>query len=114
MEDAPIWQNLIYLVYTGITTDSLKHIIEKLQTTLEKLGLPGRFFYRPGEHFTKLFELKAMKKLTVLDLGSVLISGRDLKGKLESLTRQIPNAEIVHKAPTLRKQVLSGNYRCYK
>ena len=102
------------LVHTGITTDSLNHIIENLQTTLEKLGLPGRFFWRPGEHFTKLFELKAMKKLTVLDLGSVLISGRDLQGKLESLTKQVPNAEIVHKAPTHGKQVVSGNFRCYE
>ena len=101
------------LVHTGITTDSLKHIIEKLQTTLEKLGLPGRLFSSPI-HFTKLFELKAMKKLTVLDLSPVLISGRDFEGRLESLTRQVPNAEIVHMAPTLEKQVLSGNFRCYE
>ena len=101
------------LVWTGITTDSLKHIIEKLETTLEKLSLPGRFLLRP-EHFTKLFELKAMKKLTVLDLSPVLMSDRDLKNKLESLGRQVPNAEIVHMRPTLKKQVLSGNFRCYE
>ena len=47
------------LVFTGITTDSLKHIIEKLQTTLEELSLPGgKFLVRP-ENFTKLLELKA-------------------------------------------------------
>ena len=101
------------LVYTGITSDSLKHIIEKLQTTLEKLSLPGRFLLRP-EHFTKLFELKAMKKLTVLDLSLVLMEIRDLVDKLESLRRQVPNAEILHKTPTLGKQVLSGNFRCYE
>ena len=99
------------LVFTGITTDSLKHIIEKLQTTLEKLSLPGRFFSR-SENFTKLFELKAMKKLAVLDLSPVLIIDRDL-GKLKSLTRQVPNVEIVHMIPTLKKQVLSGTFRCY-
>jgi len=100
------------LVWTGITTDSLKHIIEKLETTLEKLSLPGRFLLRP-EHFTKLFELKAMKKLTVLDLSLVLMEQRDLVDKLESLRRQVPNAEILHKHIPLGKQVLSGNFRCY-
>ena len=100
------------LVWTGITTDSLKHIIEKLETTLEKLSLPGRFLLRP-EHFTKLFELKAMKKLTVLDLSLVLMEQRDLVDKLESLRRQVPNAEILHKHIPLGKQVLGGNFRCY-
>ena len=102
------------LVYTGITTDSLEHIIDKLQTTLQKLCLPGRFLSSPEEDFTKLFELKAMKKLTVLDLSPVLMSDRDLNNKLESLRRQVPNAEIVHMRPTLKKQVLSGNFRCYE
>ena len=55
-----------------------------------------------------------MKKLTVLDLSPVLMSDRDLKNKLESLRTQVPNAEIVHMRPTLKKQVLSGNFRCYE
>ena len=104
---------LLNLDGSGITTDSLKHIIEKLQTTLEKLGLPGGFLLRP-EHFTKLLELKAMKKLTVLDLSLVLISHRELEDKLENLRRQLPNTEIVFKTPALEKQVLSGKFRCYE
>ena len=99
------------LVRTGITTDSLKHIIEKLQTTLEKIGLPGRFLKRP-EHFTKLFELKVMKKLTALDFD--LISHKDLENKLKSLRRQVPNLEIVHMILGLEEQALSGNFRCYE
>ena len=102
------------LVFTGITTDSLKHIIEKLQTTLEELSLPGgKFLVRP-ENFTKLLELKAMKKLTVLNLSMVLMEQRDLVDNLKSLRRQIPNAKILHKHIPLGKQVLSGNFRCYE
>jgi hypothetical protein len=98
------------LVLTGITTDSLNYIIEKLQSTLVKIGLPGRF--STPVNFTKLFELKAMKKPAVLDLSPVLISDSDYI--LESLRRQVPNAKIVHLVPTLEKQVLSGNFRCYE
>ena len=88
------------LVRTGITTDSLNYIIKELQSTLEKLSLGGRLF--KGEvHFAKLFELKAMKKLTVLNLHQDLISGRDLDGKLESLRRQLHSVEIVHMQPAL-------------
>jgi Leucine-rich repeat (LRR) protein len=98
------------IIRTGITTDSLNYIIEKLQSTLVKLGLPGRFS-RP-EHFTKLVELKAMKKLTVLDLSPVSISDRDYIN--DSLRRQVPNAKIVNFGITLEKQILRGNFRCYE
>ena len=98
------------IIRTGITTDSLNYIIEKLQSTLVKLGLPGRFS-RP-EHFTKLVELKAMKKLTVLDLSPVSISDRLYIHK--SLRKHVPNAKIVNFGITLEKQILRGNFRCYE
>ena len=98
------------IIRTGITTDSLNYIIEKLQSTLVKLGLPGRFS-RP-EHFTKLVELKAMKKLTILDLSPVSICDRDHIHK--SLRRQVPNVEIVNFGIILEKQDLSRNFRCYE
>ena len=98
------------IIRTGITTDSLNYIIEKLQSTLVKLGLPGRFS-RP-EHFTKLCKLKAMKKLAVLDLSPVSICDRDHIQK--SLRRQVPNVEIVNFGIILEKQDLSGNFRCYE
>ena len=108
---------------TSITTDSLNYIIEKLQSTLEKLGLPGRFFLRPA-NFTKLFDLKAMKKLTVLDLHQELISDQDFLDRqnyselpTESLRLQLSNVEIVHLWPALVKKSLSGkmsNFRCYE
>ena len=47
---------------SGFTNNSVNYIIENLQSTLEKLCL---FQTRVG--VMKLFELKAMKKLTVLD-----------------------------------------------
>ena len=100
---------------TSITTDSLNYIIEELHSTLEKLGLPGRFFLRPA-NFTKLFDLKAMKKLTVLDLHQELISAQDFidcqnysKLPTESLRLQLSNVEIVHLWPSLVQKGLSGN-----
>ena len=104
------------LVATIITNDSLYYIIEKLQSTLEKLSLGGRLF--KGEvHFSKLFELKAMKKLTVLNLHQVLTTDMDLKGKLESLRRQLHNVEIVHMPSFRVKHGCSddiSNFRCYE
>ena len=104
------------LVATIITNDSLNYIIEKLQSTLEKLSLGGRLF--KGEvHFSKLFELKAMKKLTVLNLHQVLTTDMDLKGKLESLRRQLHNVEIVHMPSFRVKHGCSddiSNFRCYE
>ena len=47
---------------SGFTNDSVKYIIENLHSTLEKLCLIGTSI-----RIQKLFELKAMKKLTVLD-----------------------------------------------
>ena len=108
---------------TGITNDSLSYIIKNLQSTLEKLGLPGRFFLKPV-NFTKLFELKAMKKLTVLDLHQDWISDQDIldsknyfKLPIESLKLHLPNVEIVHMWPALVIKGLSddmSNYRCYE
>ena len=100
---------------TGITNDSLSYIIKNLQSTLEKLGLPGKIFLRPA-NFTKLFELKAMKKLTLLDLHQELISEQDFLDSqkyselpFESLRLQLSNVKIVHMWPVLVKKGLSGN-----
>ena len=99
---------------TSVTTDSLNYIIEKLQSTPEKLGLPGRFFLRPAD-FTKLFDLKAMKKLTVLDLHHEF-SDQDILDRLkyynlpiDNLMLQLSNVEIGHLWPVFEKKGLFGN-----
>ena len=61
---------------SGFTNDSVKNIIENLHSTLEKLCLIGTRI-----RITKLFELKAMKKLIVLDFFS------EVKVKTEELER---------------------------
>ena len=103
--------NLTELHLKNTSINSLNFIIEKLQFTLEKLSLSVTFVTRAGN---KLFELKAMKKLTVLDLSLVSMEQRDLVDKLERLRRQVPNSEILYKHIPLGKQVLSGNFRCYE
>ena len=61
---------------SGFTDDSVNYIVENLHSTLEKLSLIGTSIW-----ITKLFELKAMKKLNVLDFYS------SVKVKTEELER---------------------------
>ena len=87
--------NLTELHLKNTSINSLDVFIEKLQFTLEKLSLSETFLTRGGN---KLFELKAMKKLKVLDLHQKLISDQDFL-KLDNLRRQLRNVEISHMLP---------------
>ena len=87
--------NLTELHLKNTSINSLDVIIEKLQFTLEKLSLSETFITRAGN---KIFELKAMKKLKVLDLHQKLISDQDFL-KLDNLRRQLRNVEISHMMP---------------
>jgi hypothetical protein len=55
--------SVLTLQYTSITNDSLTHIIENLQDTLEKLDV----YIYDGITYAKLTELKSMPKLKVLN-----------------------------------------------
>jgi hypothetical protein len=100
------------LFRTGITDLSLFYIIEKQQSTLEKLGLIGTRI-----DLAMLFELKAMKKLKVLDFNPEIPGNEDEFEQLESFRRQNPNIEIVHLGRALLNQGLSdkiSNFRYYE
>ena len=66
--------SVLNLQFTSITNDSLTHIIENLQHTLEKLHVCGRGAALPNAlvpgdiTYSKVTELKSMPKLRVLNL----------------------------------------------
>jgi len=100
------------LFRTGITDLSLFYIIEKQQSTLEKLGLIGTSI-----DLAMLFELRAMEKLKVLDFNPEIPGNEDFDDELESFMRQNPSIEIVHLGRALLKQGWSdkiSNFRYYE
>ena len=100
------------LFRTGITDLSLVYIIEKQQSTLEKLGLIGTRI-----DLAMLFELRAMKKLKVLDFNPEIPGNEDEFEELESFMRENPNIKIVHLGRALLKQGWSdkiSNFRYYE
>ena len=76
------------LTGSGFTNDSVNFIIEHLRSTLEKLCLIGT---RVG--VMKLFELKAMKKLAILEFKTIF----DLNIKeLERFRRNHPHIQLYY------------------
>ena len=75
------------LHYTKVSNESVNHILEYLQSSLEKLYIRRRI----GDlDLVKLFELKSMKKLKLLDL-----IGPD-QSEINILKKKLPNIEIVN------------------
>ena len=75
------------LHYTKVSNESVNHILKYLQSTLEKLHIRRRI----GDlDLVKLFELKSMKKLRLLDL-----IGPD-QSEINILKKKLPNIEIVN------------------
>ena len=66
---------------SGFTNNSVNYIIENLQSTLEKLCL-----FQTRVSVTKLFELKAMKKLTILDFYRVHDVWLSLPGSVKKVS----------------------------
>jgi len=75
------------LHYTKVTNESVNHILAYLKSTLEKLYIRRRIGYLDLD---KLFELKSMKKLKLLDL-----IGPD-QSEINILKKKLPNIEIVN------------------
>ena len=83
------------LHYTKVSNESVNHILAYLQSTLEKLYIRRR---RPGRRIgdldirldlVKLFELKSMKKLKLLDLIG------PHQSEINILKKELPNIEIL-------------------
>ena len=75
------------LKHTKVSNESVNHILAYLQSTLEKLYIRRRI----GDlDLDKLFELKSMKKLKLLDL-----IGPD-QSEINILKKKLPNIEIVN------------------
>jgi hypothetical protein len=75
------------LHYTKVSNESVNHILAYLRSTLEKLYIRRRI----GDlDLVKLFELKSMKKLKLLDL-----IGPD-QSEINILKKKLPNIEIVN------------------
>ena len=70
------------LCSTEVNNDSVTYIITHLHSTLEKLDLT-----HTNTTLNKLFELKAMKKLTCLNW-------RKFHGGIETLKKHLPNTHI--------------------
>ena len=70
------------LCSTEVNNDSVTYIIKHLNSTLEKLDLT-----HTNTTLNKLFELKAMKKLTCLNW-------RKFHGGIETLKKHLPNTHI--------------------
>ena len=66
----------------GITNDSVTYIVENLHSTLEKLSLVGT-----SVSVLKLFELKAMKKLTLLRFNPKIMRNTDIRKINEDMKR---------------------------
>jgi Leucine-rich repeat (LRR) protein len=103
--------NLTELSLSGsrFTNDSVNYIIENLHSTLEKLCLIGTSI-----QITKLFQLKAMKKLNVLDLFSYLVKVKTKE--LECFRNshiQLYYAQSNFAKPNLNSDNLSA-FRSYK
>merc|ERR1712008_464400 len=80
------------LHYTKVSNESVNHILVYLQSTLEKLYIRRRRRKRNGDlnsclDLVKLFELKSMKKLKLLDL-----IGPN-QSEINILKKELPNIE---------------------
>jgi hypothetical protein len=72
----------------GITHDSVNYIVENLHSTLEKLSL-----IRTSVSVLQLFELKAMKKLTLLSFNSRKTDTRKINEDMERFKRENPHIQ---------------------
>ena len=80
------------LHYTKVSNESVNHILAYLHSTLEKLYIRRDI----GDlDLVKLFELKSMKKLKLLDLISFWSSNYE-SDIIEIMKEKLPNIEIVH------------------
>jgi hypothetical protein len=80
------------LNYTKVSNESVNHILAYLHSTLEKLYIRRDI----GDlDLVKLFELKSMKKLKLLDLISFWSSNYE-SDIIEIMKEKLPNVEIVH------------------
>ena len=86
---------------SGFTNNSVNYIIENLQSTLEKLCL---FQTRVG--IMKLFELKAMKKLTMLDFYAMEEVNNE---ELERFRRNHPHIQLCYAKCYLAKSSWSSD-----
>ena len=81
------------LCSTEVNNDSVTYIIKHLHSTLEKLDLT-----HTNTTLNKLFELKAMKKLTCLNW-------RKFHGGIETLKKHLPNTHINTQINTLELSI---------
>jgi len=75
---------------SGFTNNTVNYIIENLQSTLEKLSL-----IRTSVSVTKLFELKAMKKLTLLSIVPQKIHIRTIQKDMRRFRRENPHIQSI-------------------
>ena len=79
----------IHLSDEGITNDSVTYIVENLHSTLEKLSL-----VRTSVGVMKLFELKAMKKLTLLNFVHTNNHIRKSNKDIQRFVRENPHIKL--------------------
>ena len=85
-----------------VSNESLNHILAYLQSTLEKLSFCGKI------DLFKMFELKSMKKLKLLELrekwNPILLRGYN-ESYINVVKKKLPNIEIVQNS----KNVIASN-----
>jgi hypothetical protein len=83
----------ICLSGSGITNDSVTYIVENLHSPLEKLSLIGT-----SVSVVKLFELKAMKKLTLLNFVPPKDHLRRIKKDMQRFISENPHIKSICKS----------------
>ena len=90
------------LKHTKVSNESVNHILAYLQSTLEKLYIRRRIW---DLDLVKLFELKSMKKLKLLDL-----IGPD-QSAINILKKKLPNIEIVQNSKNVIASDIPSDFR---